>query len=208
MPTRDHPPDDRRRLARRPAHLRRRDRDRRRHPRARGARLGPLRPVTPDRMPVGRSRRDGRRRSAGRRSAATRRARSTPASLGRASTSRPTRAGGASAGPCSRPSSRPRRLPATGPCSRASWPRTPRAWRSTSGSASGGSASRSGWARTQRGRWRDVVLLERRSPIVGARLNVCHTDHRHGGYPRPPRSRHPEVDGGSRPRRAGPSGRS
>ena len=159
--------DDGRRLARRPADLRRGDRDRRRDPRARGAGLGPFRPLAPGRRAPGRARRVGRHRSAGPPSAATRRARSTAASPGRASTSRRPPAAGASGGRCSRRSSRPRRRPGY--------------WTLFAGVLAENASSlalheRVGFRRIgvqermgqdARGRWRDVVLLERRSAVVG-----------------------------------------
>ena len=65
--------------------------------------------------------------------------------------------------------------------------RTRRAWPSTSASASAASASRSGSGAGCRGRWRDVVLLERRSATVGQLtliplgLNVRPPTARHSG---------------------------
>ena len=63
-------------------------------------------------------------------------------------------------------SATPRRS-ACGPCWPGSWPRTRPAGPCTRASGSARSASRRRSARTPRGRWRDVVLLERRSATVG-----------------------------------------
>ena len=193
-----------------PAHLHRGHRDRRRDARARGARLGPLRPVASGRMPAGRPirRPDGVLgwTALGGYSARTR--------LQRRRVGERLRRGG---GPRSRRRSRPPRSadrqpprrPATGRCSPASWPRTRPASRSTSGSGSGGSASSARIGQDAAGRWRDVVLLERRSEIVGyATERSGHEPPVIVGSPRPLGSRRTGGRGGSRPRRAGPSGRS
>ena len=105
--------------------------------------------------------------SAGRRSAATRRARSTAASRGRACTSRPTRAAGASGRAL---------LEALIPASEAAGYWTLLAGVIADNAASLALHERVGFRRigVQRalgqdaaGRWRDVVVLERRSTTVG-----------------------------------------
>ena len=77
------------------------------------------------------------------------------------------RAASASAGASSKRSSRPPRPPATGRSSPVSWPRTQRslAVHERVGFRQIGVQRRLG--QDARGRWRDVVLLERRSEVLG-----------------------------------------
>ena len=153
-----------RRLARRAADLRRGHRHRRRDARARAAGLEPLRPVAPARLPA-----RGPRPTVGRRPGLDRAHRLLVAQVysgvawesvyvGAEARGRGRRPGAARGARSRRP-----RPSASGPCSPASWRTTRPAWRCTNGSASGRSACSGAWARTRRGRWRDVVLLERRS---------------------------------------------
>ena len=172
-----HRADDGRRLADGPAHLRRGDRHRRRDARARGARLGPFRPLAPGRMPARRPL-DGAAAVLGWTALGGYSARRVYRGVAWESVyvGASPRAVGASAARCSKRSSRPPRRPATGRCSPASWPRTRRASPSTSGSGSGGSASSArlgpGRARGAMARRRPARTAERgrrRRPAFAAR---------------------------------------
>ena len=160
-------PMTRRRLAGGPPHLRRGDRDRRRHARARGARLEPLRSLA-TRPSAGSSPGDGTSRLVvGWTALGHYSARQVYSGVAWESVyvadGCPRVAGSVGRSWTAPHRGVPRRR-ASGPSSPASSSTTPRASPSIGRSASAASASSERWAEDASGRWRDVVLLERRSP--------------------------------------------